>query len=165
LEALPNRSVRVPVITPARLDDVLRARLLVEGSAVELAVHRFTAADRERLAENLARHDAAIHERRAGDVAEETRHNYAFHFLIYRAAASPVLLSIIESLWLQSGPILAAATQAFAASDELSGTKYHHALAAAIAVGDVAAARAALAADIGRAFDILRTQFAEGAGP
>ena len=34
LEALPNRSVRVPPITLERMDDLLRARILIEGEAI-----------------------------------------------------------------------------------------------------------------------------------
>ena len=37
LEALPNRSVRVPPITLERIDDLLRARILIEGEAIALA--------------------------------------------------------------------------------------------------------------------------------
>ena len=45
LEALPNRSVRVPVITLERLDDLARARCLIEG---ELVRARLAAPDRAR---------------------------------------------------------------------------------------------------------------------
>ena len=34
LEALPNRTVRVPVITRERLDDLARARCLIEGELI-----------------------------------------------------------------------------------------------------------------------------------
>ena len=37
LEALPNRSTRIPPITPMRMDDLLRARILIEGEAIALA--------------------------------------------------------------------------------------------------------------------------------
>ena len=37
LEALPSRSVRVPLITRERLDDLARARRLVEGELTALA--------------------------------------------------------------------------------------------------------------------------------
>ena len=38
LEALPNRTVRVPVITRERLDDLARARCLIEGELIALAL-------------------------------------------------------------------------------------------------------------------------------
>jgi len=49
LEALPNRSVRVPVITRERLEDLARARTLVEGQIVALALPNLSAADFARL--------------------------------------------------------------------------------------------------------------------
>ena len=45
LEALPNRSVRVPLITRERLDDLARARCLIEGQMVALALPNLTADD------------------------------------------------------------------------------------------------------------------------
>src|SRR5687768_18419750 len=38
LESLPNRTVRVPVITRDKLDDLARARCLIEGELVALAL-------------------------------------------------------------------------------------------------------------------------------
>src|SRR6185312_15583667 len=49
LEALPNRSVRVPVITRERLEDLARARCLIEGQMTALAVANLTAEDFVRL--------------------------------------------------------------------------------------------------------------------
>ena len=45
LEALPNRSVRVPLITRERLDDLARARCLIEGEIVALALPNLGADD------------------------------------------------------------------------------------------------------------------------
>ena len=44
LEALPNRSVRVPVISRERLEDLARARTLIEGQIVALALPNLTRA-------------------------------------------------------------------------------------------------------------------------
>src|SRR5215510_9742029 len=49
LEALPNRSVRVPVINRERLEDLARARTLIEGQIVALALPNLSAADFGRL--------------------------------------------------------------------------------------------------------------------
>jgi len=49
LEALPNRSVRVPPITLERIDDLLRARSLIEGEAIALAAARMNPRVAERL--------------------------------------------------------------------------------------------------------------------
>ena len=42
LESLPNRSVRVPLITRDRLNDLARARILIEGQMVALALPNLT---------------------------------------------------------------------------------------------------------------------------
>ena len=44
LEALPNRSIRVPPMTLERIDDLLRTRMLIEGEAIALAAPRMTPA-------------------------------------------------------------------------------------------------------------------------
>src|SRR5580704_5329620 len=43
LEAMPNRTVRVPTLTRERLGDLREARLAVEGLAVERAASRISA--------------------------------------------------------------------------------------------------------------------------
>jgi DNA-binding GntR family transcriptional regulator len=80
--------------------------------------------------------------------------NRAFHFTIYRQSGSSVLLPIIESLWLQFGPYLRAASERFDGG-EGRGTNFHVDILEALARADGAAARAALEADIGRAFDLV----------
>jgi DNA-binding GntR family transcriptional regulator len=158
LEAMPNRSVRVPLITIERLDDLLRARLLVEGMAVELAAASMPDWEIERLQAFLAEEE--------GDPAsadEASLRNQQFHFMVYQAARSEVLLTIIESLWLQSGPILWEARRSFLSMQQVTGDQHHRELADAIARRDPAKARAALAADIGRAFTLLRQREADAA--
>src|SRR5262245_16086529 len=40
LEVLPNRAIRVPLMTKGRVDEILRVRLTLEGMAVEEAAKR-----------------------------------------------------------------------------------------------------------------------------
>ena len=90
LEALPNRSVRVPLITRERLDDLERARILIEGRLVALACDRLTAEDIESL-KQINRDCEAAFERHGQDVGPITSEiNHRFHFHIYRAASSRV---------------------------------------------------------------------------
>jgi DNA-binding GntR family transcriptional regulator len=104
LEILPNRAIRVPLMTKARVEEILRLRLLLEGLAVEEAAARI---DETRLNE-LQILNGVFHEemRRREDSAQLFRVNKEFHFVIYRAANMPVLLSVIENMWLQIGPYL-----------------------------------------------------------
>jgi DNA-binding GntR family transcriptional regulator len=153
LEALPNRSARVPPVDPLRLEDLLRARIVIEGAALELAAPKLARGAFEELSALIGRHDA-----QTGAVEAQIEANQAFHFRIYQASGSTVLIPIIESLWLQSGPYIRAAALAFDPEGAVSGSHYHGEIVAALRRSDVAAARAALAADISRAFDLLRNR-------
>ena len=159
LEALPNRSVRVPLISRERLDDVARARSLVEGEAVRLAAPRLTPEDIERLRKLTIAYDETMVS--GGDHAHRAAYNHAFHFVIYRAAGSKVLLPIIESLWLQSGPFIRASANIYDGMDGLSATHHHWQIVDALMERDSGAAANALQQDIGRAFDLLRDRLGE----
>jgi DNA-binding GntR family transcriptional regulator len=161
LEALPNRSVRVPLVDAVRLEDLLRARIVIEGAALEMAAPRLESGDFARLRSFIAAHDA---ERRSDPAAIERQleANQGFHFLIYAASGSTVFIPIIESLWLQSGPYIRAAAMAFNPRAEISASHYHGEIVAALEKRNVMGARAALARDISRAFALLRAP-AEGA--
>lgn len=156
LEALPNRTIRVPPITLDRIDDLLRARVLIEGEAIALAASRM---DARRLAQ--ARDIMAEWQRlRLGGnletVDREVALNQAFHFEIYNACGSSVLIPMIESLWLQSGPCTRAAIFAFSEAGEGDAALFHLRILEALEAGDGGAARAALVADISRPFAFLR---------
>ncbi|MGP1397718.1 MAG: GntR family transcriptional regulator [Inquilinaceae bacterium] len=157
LEPMPNRSVRVPLIAAARLDDLVRARSLIEGELVALALPRLTPTDLAELRGLTDAYDSLTGGRiqTARQVADL---NHAFHFLIYKAAGSPVLIPIVESLWMQSGPYVRAAASLFDTDTDGPATSHHRAVIDAIEAADVAAARTALRADIGRAFDLLRAR-------
>jgi DNA-binding GntR family transcriptional regulator len=154
LEALPNRSARIPLMTRERLDDLHRVRLLVEGDAVERAAARITETDLDLLDGILAEWER-LRAAKSGDIGRELDLNQAFHFAIYRAAASAVLLPMIESLWLQSGPCTRAGAEAFAASGESDTALFHHRILESLRKRDAGAARRALTADISRPFALL----------
>ena len=105
LEALPNRSVRVPLITLERLDDLLRAPP-DRGRAGRLALPQLGAVDIADLRALTEAGEAAFARDDAGQAQAMSELNHAFHFAIYQAARSAVFLPIAESLWLQSGPYL-----------------------------------------------------------
>lgn len=155
LEAMPNRSVRVPPVDATRIEDLLQARIVIEGAALEMAAPRLSAHELDELKLLVRHHDAQPH---AAKTAVETQLelNQTFHFRIYRAAGSSVLIPIIESLWLQSGPYIRAAAMAFDPASKIASSHYHSEIVAALQTGNVTAARAALASDISRAFDLLR---------
>jgi DNA-binding GntR family transcriptional regulator len=156
LEALPNRSVRVPVITRERLDDLARARSLIEGQIVALALPNLTAQDFARLRQLAAQCEAAFRSQDGDRARVTSEHNHAFHYYIYRAARSAVLIPIIESLWLQSGPYVRAAAALHEEKRDLPGAHHHWALIEAMERGDRDGAIRAVTDDITRAFDLVR---------
>lgn len=156
LEALPNRSVRVPLITRERLDDLARARCLVEGQLTALALPNLAAMDFERLRELTRACEAAFRSDAADKAHATSELNHAFHFHIYGAARSAVLIPIVESLWLQSGPYVRVAARIHDESRDALAVNHHWALIAALERGDEAGAKNALTNDITRSFNLIR---------
>lgn len=155
LEALPTRTVRVPPITRARLDDLEASRRLIEGGLLARALPRLGAPDVAELRRLTALYDHLAPP--AVDASATTADlNRAFHFAIYRAAGSEILIPIVESLWTQSGPVIRRAAALFERQPSPAATEHHHRIIAAVAAGDAAAAAGALGDDIGRAFALVR---------
>lgn len=104
LELLPNRSIQVSWPSKERFEEIVLLRCTIEGLAAELACDRRT---EEELAE-IKRH-ADLFEYYANlpepNAMEALRANRTMHFTIYKAAAAPTLLQMIEALWIQVGPV------------------------------------------------------------
>jgi DNA-binding GntR family transcriptional regulator len=143
LEILPNRSVAVPRMSAERFKDLTRARQAVEGLAAELACANATPALFHELRAINSRLQQAIRQRNILDCLEM---NQRFHFTFYAAARSPSLAPLIESLWLQAGPILYIS---LTDSDMPWDAVQHEHLLAAIKSKRPAAARRAIVRDIG----------------
>lgn len=158
LEALPNRTVRVPVITRDKLEDLARARVLIEGEVTARAMGKLGPADFTRLRELTHQCEAAFTVRSGDNIRRATELNHAFHDHIYRSAGSPVLQPMIESLWLQSGPYVHAAAFLHDETNDPAGTHHHWELIKALERRDAAGAREALTRDITRAFSLLRNR-------
>lgn len=144
-----TRRVSVPVMTAARFEELVRVRMLLEGEAAQRAL---PAIDAERLAAIKA-HDETVERCLAEDDAEGyMRANHAFHFAIYTAVPSSVLLPLIETLWLQFGPFMRLVYEEL---DMTGLVDQHHRAIAAIERGDAKALRAAIEADIGDGMNII----------
>jgi len=158
LEVLPNRAVRVPMLTLAQFRELTAIRLAIEGFAAERAARFRTRAD---LAA-MRRHEAAF--RREGgsaapDLPSAVAANQAFHFAVYRAAALPELLPIIEGLWLRIGPVLNLDLRSNVSRVRVGRAAGHHGrILAAISNGDPRAARRALSADIAGAAEHIESR-------
>ena len=107
LEWLPNTAFRVPGIDPERYRELWSLRKLLEGQATRLASQSISKADMTELKRINREMRAAM---RKGDRDQVLRLNRDFHFTIYRAAQSPVLVSFIEMIWVRVSPLFAAFT-------------------------------------------------------
>jgi len=150
LELLPNRSMRVPLLSLQRFDELTDVRATLEGRAAALACEHMTTADYSGIRAANERNSAAVDK---GDLPGLIRANQEFHFRIYEAARSTLLLSMIEQLWQQSGPYLAALIHAHGPekqSDELHqiALVHHFELLAALGARDAEAASKAMSLDI-----------------
>jgi DNA-binding GntR family transcriptional regulator len=146
---LPNRTARIPLMTRDRLRDVSTARVALEGLTTERAASMLSMAEVGRL-QALDRQMKRV--AKDADARTYLQLNQEFHFLIYEAAKSPVLLSLIERLWLQAGPFIA---QTFTREGVNAGLEKHAIVVDALKSRDAAAARRAIESDIREAADLL----------
>ncbi|VXD04774.1 Fatty acid metabolism regulator protein [Pseudomonas sp. 8Z] len=143
LEGEPQRSVRVPVMTSQRYEQIVQVRLALEGLAVELATSRLDKADLAILRDCVQRMDQAIEQRQVQAYLDA---NSQFHLHLYGACGNPVLLRSIESLWLQIGPFF---NRLFTDADlSLRLNDLHEEAFTAIEAGDAKAARQAMEQDL-----------------
>lgn len=160
LESSTQRPVRVPPLSVERLEDIYQARLMVEGRAAERAAQR---ADGRLLAALEHADEAYAEAVKTVDVDAELQANQKFHHVLYEAAQSPTLLTMIRSLWLQSGPYLRLAVEqhhAGAGTRAQPRTHFHHDLIAAVRAQNPSAARQALENDLRWAWQLLRDKSA-----
>lgn len=139
----------VPDLERGELDDISRARCIIEGATAEIAAPLLGADDIAILRALIEVH----HETgTSGDIVAMAAANRQFHFHIYAAAQSPVLMSQIENLWLRSGPYVRFL------SDQMAGllrtdyrsdfTRHHTIMLDALHKGDTPAFRRAVEDDI-----------------
>lgn len=105
LEVRSNRRVFVPDMTTTRFEELVVARSLLEPEAAARALPLIDSARLKRIRAIDDEIDVAL---RTGDVEAYMTANHAFHFTIYTAAPSPVLIPMIEALWLRFGPYMRA---------------------------------------------------------
>jgi DNA-binding GntR family transcriptional regulator len=156
LEISQNGSACVPVVTRARLDDLCRARVAVEGLAAELGAPRLSAADIAAL-EQITAEQQAIG--RNDSIYELISKNQQFHFTIYRASGSDVLFQLIETLWLRFGPYMRLLSNHVAPSmraGAMEPSGRHTAIIAALKDRDFARARDEVVTDIRTTQETLR---------
>ncbi len=109
LELTATRRVMIAQMTPEKMEEIKQARLALEPILSEFTLSAIAQKPRarNRLVKTLedidVNLDEAIHR---GDVLAYAKLNSDFHFALYRQAGAHVLLSLVESLWLQFGPFM-----------------------------------------------------------
>ena len=149
LTVVAGRSVGIPPLSVERLLDLKRVRIEVEGLAAEWSARYATPALLARLDELIARMSRFAADDGATSFVPVNRE---FHFVVYAAANSEALLSIIENLWLQIGPYLGLLR---GSGNWRFANDQHQLLRDALGEGDSISARAAVRADIEEAASIL----------
>ena len=128
--------------------------MLLEGEAAERGSLRLDAVQKltpKKLCQRMAK--ALV----AGDASAYLVANEDFHVLLYRAAGSPTLFALIDTLWLKAGPIsnqLFDIPQASAVLNDAHGD-----VVRALAHNDSAAVRRAIEKDIFVAGQFLRQHY------
>lgn len=148
LEITANRVIRVPLTTVSQFREITAIRVHLEGFAVHHAALRATETLVSELNALNARLEREMKARRP-DPSRLILLNKDLHFAVYRAAAMPTLVQLIESLWLRIGPILNYDLRGNSARiQERAAVEHHGALIGALARKDAAAACEALRSDI-----------------
>jgi DNA-binding GntR family transcriptional regulator len=103
LVQVDNRSVRVAVMDLERYAEVRDLRLDLEGKAAERAALRATTAD---IGEARLIHERLLDARGSESHSLILLENQNFHLALCRFARLPILLHLVETLWLLCGPLM-----------------------------------------------------------
>lgn len=148
IESLSNRTMRIPILSAKRFDELTDVRVTLEGRAAALAALRMTPSEFTQIKLATERMSRATD---SGDLEVLLAANEAVHFGVYRAAGSELLFSMIETLWQQSGPYIATLSGTLVASPSnliQDGLVHHFELLAALGSRNPEAAQKAMSADI-----------------
>lgn len=155
LVLLPNRVLKVPTMTVSQFAEITSIRIHLESLAASQAALRV---EGPALAEIRA-----VHERFAKEIFAKKPNesnlislNKELHFAIYRQAQMPMLLEMIESLWLRIGPILNYDFRSNSSRvTEHVSVAHHERIVSALEKGDAQGAGQALAGDLQGAADFI----------
>ena len=142
LEVVGDRQVFVPVMTAEKFSEIVHWRVQLESAAARAACRLVTPqiiADLEAINAQLV--DAVERDQRDALL----RYNYEFHFRIYNASESTIMLPMIESLWLQAGPFT---YFSIPSPKTLWNAKHHKDILKALKSGDADTVAEAISQDI-----------------
>ncbi len=143
IEKRPYRGAFVVELSMTELMNIYVTREVLEELATRLAVARMTAETLDSLEKLIAEMDGAT---AAGDRDALFDLNASFHFTLYTASQNAILCQLIESLWDRSTVYRRRFT--FMPGRAVQALAEHHEIFAACQRGDVAAACAAVRANV-----------------
>ena len=149
LTVVAGRSMGIPPLSRDRLADLRAVRLELEGTATIWAAGKIGPEDLAALDRELEHLERALRE---GDAKHFLRANRAFHFIVYGAAGSVTMLSLIRHLWLQVSPYF---NLLHGSGNYVAANVQHRAIVAALKHGDGKQARSAVRADIKGSYKAL----------
>jgi len=155
LELTPNRHLRVSQMTVSQFREITSIRKNLEGLATATATDCLRA---DEIRQIVLWHESFNEEmnKQAPDGARLILLNKELHFTIYQGACMPMMMQLIEVLWLRIGPILNFDMRSGPMRAGRRTALTHHAnLIEAILSRDAQAARQALEADIQSAADFI----------
>lgn len=149
LMMLPNRTVCVPLMTRHAFQELLQVRLSLESRLARRGAEAIGRAQIARLARINDEMQAAVG---LADVKQYLAANYRFHFGLYQAADSAVIMPIVESLWMQVGPFFNAV---FTREGTAVARDNHMEVLKALRRGDPVAVGNAIRRDLADAADVI----------
>lgn len=150
-EVLPNRWIVIPLMTEEKFNEIIDWRAQLEMAATRKAAKHVTP--------NLLKKLAQISKNMVDSFNESDNrvnlllHNHQFHFTIYEASRSTILMPMIESLWLQAGPFT---YYSMLSPRDLWDAKFHEEVIQALRNRDPETAAEAIRNDIVNTAEFLR---------
>lgn len=142
--------VAIPAPGARRLEELFRARELLEP---ELAIRALPSIEKTTIS-TLRAIDATIDRYLAeGDAAGYVQANNAFHTTLYAPADAPALMALVESVWLQTAPVM---RRVYGRLGTAALADYHEAALAALAGRDATALADAIRMDVAQGAALLR---------
>lgn len=134
--------ISTPELTSDRIEELAAIRALLEPEMAARALPRAHFALIDRLAAiNGANHEAIMNQ----DAVAYVRTNLEFHRTLYLRAQTPAMLALIETVWLQLGPTMAAL---YGKMQRRELPQHHRHILAALRAGDEPGLRIAVRTDV-----------------
>jgi len=145
-----NRTAVVPTLDKGRIAEIYEIRIALEGLAAEVAAP-FVDDDGLQILTQYQLTLVAAMERK--DFKTILSVNEKFHFAIYCASGRPLLVQMIETLWLRMGPMLNLLFPEFAYTR--ARIRYHEEAIKALRAGDAKGLRRAISTGLAEGADNL----------